>query len=292
VEVPSGGGSFDVDLVDRFGNAFPTRQVSANATWDLRTLTPFDWADLFLTNATGSYTTQEQNAIIDAVDSWFAAGIWQKRRVINLFTGKNAFDNSLNLCYPFDAENAGRMTFVGSPTHNSNGITFGATSAAVTNMPRLHLPLQSLNIFFYSRTNSVVSGIGLDVCTAPFQPQTYMGLRDNSTDRSLFAGNGTVTTAGTVSDSRGGFHGNFISGVNASKYVKNGDTASPITTLTNGTSLNYGMFSLNGFTGTVQFPTSRNYAGFALGEALTDAEMAADYAIWQQFQTDFNGRQV
>ena len=34
VEVPSGGGSFDVDLVDRFGNAFPTKQVTANATWD------------------------------------------------------------------------------------------------------------------------------------------------------------------------------------------------------------------------------------------------------------------
>jgi hypothetical protein len=40
VEVPSGGGSYDLDLVDRFGNAFPTKQVTANATWDLRTLTP------------------------------------------------------------------------------------------------------------------------------------------------------------------------------------------------------------------------------------------------------------
>jgi hypothetical protein len=286
VEVPSGGGSFDVDLVDRFGNAFPTKQVTANATWDLRTLTPFDWADLFLNTATGSYTTQEQNAIIDAVDSWFAAGIWQRRRVINLFTGKNAFDNSLNLCYPFQGAENQQFTFQGSPIHDSNGITLGTGNGIYINLLRSQIPLQSLNMFFYSRTNSLVAGAGADIALVS-TPQTYIGARDGGIDRCLFQGNGVSNLTGTTPDSRGGFHGNYITGTNASKLIRNGNTGTPISTLTNGTQYSAHQFSMN-----IQFPTNRNYAGVAFGEALTDTQMQDDYTIWQTFQADFNGRQV
>jgi hypothetical protein len=286
VEVPSGGGTFDVDLVDRFGNAFPTKQVTANATWDLRTLTPFDFADIFLNTLTGTYTAGEEQAIIDAVDSWVLAGIWQRRRAIFPFVGANAFDNSLNLKYPFDNESSNRLTFIGSPTHDSNGITYSAGNGAYFNLLRTHLPLQDLNMFFYSRTNSLVAGAGTDIALNA-APQTYFGVRDAGSDRVLFGGNGAISTAGTVADSRGGFHGNYISGVNASKAIKNGNTASPLSTLTNGTAFSAGQFSMN-----ILFPTNRNYAGVAVGLSLTDTQMQDDYDIWQQFQTDFNGRQV
>jgi hypothetical protein len=294
VEVPSGGGTFDVDLVDRFGNAFPTKQVTANATWDLRTLTPFDWADIFLNTLTGTYTAGEEQAIIDFVNDLHLAGIWQRRRAIFPFVGGNAFDNSLNLKYPFDSNDSGRMLFIGSPTHNSNGITFASTNAALTNIPRGHLPINDLNVHFYSRTNSVVAGVGMDFTTAPLIPRTYVGVRDNGGDRVVFAGNDSFSTSGSTPDSSGGFHANYIAGANACKLIRNGDTSTPIMTLTNGSALGIGTLTLNGLTtnSNVQFPTNRNYAGFAVGLSLTDAQMLDDYTIWQQFQTDFNGRQV
>lgn len=63
IEVPAGGGTYDLDLVDRFGNAFPTKQVSANATWDLRTLTPYDFADLYLSRLTNPPTGAQLTAL-------------------------------------------------------------------------------------------------------------------------------------------------------------------------------------------------------------------------------------
>jgi hypothetical protein len=297
IEVPSGGGSYDLDLVDRFGNAFSTKQVSANATWDLRTLTPFDFADIFLNTLTGTYTSGEQQAIIDLVDDLNQAGIWELRRVILPFTGANAFDNSLNLKYPFNAPNAGQMRFLGSPTHNSNGVTFSSTSAGILAFAIDHIPSRNKNFFIYSRTNNLPTSTALDVATSEIgQPnQTYMGIRDNNSNRALFAWDDTINISGTNTDSRGGYHTNAIVGTNASKFVKNGDTSSPLITLTSGTTSQHSNLSLGGAVLprlTIQFPTSRNYAGFAIGLSLTDTQMQDDYTIWQQFQTDFNGRQV
>jgi len=295
VEVPSGGGVYDLDLVDRFGNAFPAKQVTANATWDLRTLTPFDYVDIFLTNATGSYTSGEEQAIRDAVDDWFASGIWQRRRAIYLFTGKNAVDNSLNLKYPFNNSNSDSISFVGSPTHNSNGVTFSATSASYVNITRPMFPLLDFNIFVYSRTNNLPTGLAFDVVQAVSNPQNYIGIRDNNTNRAFFGFNGQPNTTGTNSDSTGGYHTNCVTGSNASKFVKNGDTGTPLLTLTAGSQINTSVLCLGGLVSnslSISNPTSRNYAGFALGLSLTDTQMQDDYTIWQQFQTDFNGRQV
>jgi hypothetical protein len=296
IVVPTGAGSFDVNLVDRFGNNLGTKAVTANANWDLRTLTPFDWADIFLTNATGSYTSGEQQAIIDAVDDWFTSGVWERRRAIYLFTGKNAFDNSLNLKYPFNSNNTDNLVFAGSPTHNSNGVTFSATSAALININSIMLNVQNTNFFIYSRTNSLPTGLAFDLVTANVSSnQTYIGLRDNNTNRCFFAFNGNINVSGTNTDSRGGYHTNAIAGTNASKFVKNGNTGSPLLTLTAGTGISASTFGLGGAVNeifTVTSPTSRNYAGLAVGLSLTDTQMQDDYTIWQQFQTDFNGRQV
>jgi hypothetical protein len=78
--------------------------------------------------------------------------------------------------------------------------------------------------------------------------------------------------------------------------IKNGITGSPLRAITAGNNnLNASRISLGGTAANftiVNFPTSRNYAGFAFGESLTNSQMLDDYNIWQTFQTDFNGRQV
>jgi hypothetical protein len=158
------------------------------------------------------------------------------------------------------------------------------------------LNVQNTNFFIYSRTNSLPTSLAFDLVTSNISSnQTYIGLRDNNTNRCFFGFNGSVNTSGSNTDSRGGYHTNAIVGSNASKFVKNGNTGSPLLTLTSGTGISPCTF---GFGGNVQdtlaigFPTSRNYAGLAIGLSLTDTQMQDDYTIWQQFQTDFNGRQV
>jgi len=294
VEVPSGGGAYDLDLVDRFGNAFPTKQVSANATWDLRTLTPFDFVDIYLNTLTGSYTSGEEQAIIDFVEDLHLAGIWQRRRVIFPFVGGNAFDNSLNLKYPFDSINAFRGTYLGSPTHDSNGITFSTTSLMYTNFPDTFLIENDLNIFCYSRTNSLPTGAVTDmgVLVSTASQATRITIRDNNSDRCI----GTIKggqAIGTNTNSQGGYHLNGVAGANASKLVKNGSTT--LVNITGGTFHGLSHVTLGGTlsqTGVIQLSSSRNYAGAAIGLSLTDTQMQDDYDIWQQFQTDFNGRQV
>jgi hypothetical protein len=129
VEVPSGGGSFDLDLVDRFGNAFPTKQVTANATWDLRTLTPFDWADLFLSResswgVSGFYTDSDAvTAVTNLVDDLFSAGLWELMYGVYPLVGGTAAKHKWNLRYPFNSQNSNILNFSGSPTHNREGIS-------------------------------------------------------------------------------------------------------------------------------------------------------------------------
>lgn len=295
IDVATGGGTYDLDLVDRFGNAFPTKQVGANATWDLRTLTPFDWADLFLNTATGTYTTQEQNAIIDAVDSWFLAGIWQRRRIINLFTGKNAFDNSLNLCYPFDDDNAGKMLFVGSPTHDVNGVTFSSTSVGlIPQTIQTLLGKEDYNYFIYCRTNSAVVN-GYDVLPSQSDGASLYGIELRNTSNETRGYFTSTAAIASNTDSRGGYHINGISGSNMSSVFKNG-TSIANATLSLYSGLQQSHLNIGGrcnYRGaSLTATTSRNYAGFALGKDLTSIQMQDDYTIWQQFQTDFNGRQV
>jgi hypothetical protein len=67
--------NFDLNLVDRYGNSFPTKQVTANANWDLRTLTPYDMADIFL-NELSSPTITVQNAINYYVENMDLADLW------------------------------------------------------------------------------------------------------------------------------------------------------------------------------------------------------------------------
>jgi hypothetical protein len=296
LEVPSGGGSFDVNLVDRFGNDLGTKTVSANANWDLRTLTPFDFADIFLNTLTGSYTSGEEQAIIDFVEDLHLAGIWERRRAIFPFVGGNAFDNSLNLKYPFANQWANQLRFFGSPTHDSNGVTMGATSMAYLIENAVWLPKQDFNIFFYSRTNSTpASGLVLDVRAQSFDGASRFFLGAKLSDGLAYFGAGGLLTVANA-DSSGGYHGNAIGGLTDSKLFRNGlslgtvvntdyagENLSPI--CLGGQLSNYRATGMN-------LPTERNYAGFALGLGMTDEQCEDDYDIWQQFQTDFNGRQV
>jgi len=290
IEVPSGGGSYDLDLVDRFGNAFPTKQVTANAAWDLRTLTPFDFADLYLSRLSNPPTGAEETAYIQFITDQVTSGIFQRRIGIFPIIGGNSSDVLVNSAYPYNSE---LMSFdaklLGAPTIDANGITINNGQCFIYAMSRISLPLNSLNVFVYSRTNNLPSSLAFDYTTQASNPQNYLGIRDNNNDRSFGGINGGINASGTNTDSRGGYHLNGILGTNACKTVKNGVTSSPLTTFTIGGAVNFTVHCFGSLFGTNA--PNRQYAGFAVGLSLTDTQMQEDYTQWQALNTALN-RQV
>jgi hypothetical protein len=164
----------------------------------------------------------------------------------------------------------------------------------ITNFPDIFLIENDLNIFCYSRTNSLPTGGVTDMGTfiANAGQSTRISIRDNNSDRCI----GTIKgaqTIGTNTNSQGGYHLNGIVGASASKLVKNGSTT--LVNITSGSFHGLTHITLGGTlngAGAIQLSSSRNYAGAAIGLSLTDTQIQDDYTIWQQFQTDFNGRQV
>jgi hypothetical protein len=260
IEVPSGGGSYDLDLVDRFGNAFPTKQVTANATWDLRTLTPFDFADIFLSELTAPSSTI-QTAIIDLVDDLNAAGLWDKFHTIHPLVNGSANDHALNLKYPFRNRYSFLAYYEGSPTHNSNGITTNGSSNGMI-IPINPFHYQTTNdqfgMSFYSRTDAASGGgsaVSFDMGSTLNGYAEYNGIsiRDSANDQLFTVGGGSFVY----------YNNNYT-----------GDTLGLVTGVLNGTvggiSKN-GVLLTGGSTGTVNLSAFRRTSAIALGGVYFDS---------------------
>jgi hypothetical protein len=113
--------SFDVNLVDRFGNDLGTKPVTANANWDLRTLTPFDFADIFLSREANWGGATIENALIDLVDDLVSAGLWTKFINFHPHIGTTANNHKWNLKYPFNTRESFSEIYSGT-THNAFGV--------------------------------------------------------------------------------------------------------------------------------------------------------------------------
>jgi hypothetical protein len=303
IEVPSGGGSYDLDLVDRFGNAFPTKQVSANATWDLRTLTPFDFADIFLNQLTAPSSTI-QTAIIDLVDDLNAAGLWDEFYTIHPLVNGNANDHAVNLKYPFRKSSANLARFQGSPTHNANGITTNGSNNAMI-IPLI--PDQFANggdrfaVSVYSRTDGA-SGSNLNTDIGGVSNNlieiTRIMIRTSANYQDAVMGGGasvyvhnnayTGSALGLFSTYLGGAtDGLARNGVNLTGGI---NSKSPSQQPTQFSAICVGG-QWSGGTNAPQWNTARNYAYAASMKAWSLAQEVDHYNAVQTFQTTL-GRQV
>jgi hypothetical protein len=303
IEVPSGGGSYDLDLVDRFGNAFPTKQVSANATWDLRTLTPFDFADMFLNQLTAPSSTI-QTAIIDLVDDLNAAGLWNEFYTIHPLVNGNANDHALNLKYPFRKSSANLARFQGSPTHNANGLTTNGSNNAMI-IPLI--PDQFANggdrfaVSVYSRTDGASGGtLNTDIggVSNNLVEITRIMIRTSANYQDAVMGGGgsvyvhnnayTGSALGLFSTYLGGAtDGLARNGVNLTGGI---NSKSPSQQPTQFSAICVGG-QWSGGTNAPQWNTARNYAYAASMKAWSLAQEVDHYNAVQTFQTTL-GRQV
>jgi hypothetical protein len=175
------------------------------------------------------------------------------------------------------------LRFVGSPTHDANGITYGVgTYSVISGFSRLYLPSQNLNCCIYSRTNNSVTANDIaPISQAPYD--MFMRIKDASGN--VFPGDGGLfASTANPNPSTGLYTLNSIVGTNASKVVRNGTTGSPLVTGTAGIASNLDYIQMGQ-------STLRNIAFYGIGLSLTDTQMQDDYTQIQALQTSFS-RQV
>jgi hypothetical protein len=284
IEVPSGGGFYDLDLIDRFGNAFPTKQVTANATWDLRTLTPFDFADIYLNTLSVTPTLTFENAIIDLVDDLSTSGVWQKKHAIWVLCAGNSFDTALNLKYPFANRSSFQLNHIGSPTFASDGILYNRTTQhSVTQYNPSIFSQQDLSMSVYSQTNGAVTGPGIDmgIISTGSSIIAQLTIKDDSATRCVGAAFGSVTIGTNTGNADGYFQLNAQTNF---KIVRHGVT---LLTGTTGTIIGVSDVYINGRNnnGVSDFKAGRKYSLSAVGLGLTDTQIADEYTAIQTFHT-------
>jgi hypothetical protein len=285
IEVPSGGGSYDIDTTDRFGNVLPTIIVSADTTLNWNS---YDFADLYLSRLVNPPTGTQLTAVYTFFDDMITAGIFQKSNGIGLIIGGSDVDHSWNARYPFDNRNSGMLQYIGSPTHSSTGIeTNGTTSAAYVSMGTALMDFRDKQISCYVRvandgalSTSVSFGAGsgnggIKMCPRTFgaTPQYFAegGAIGAPTNKDGFISLKNLSGTGQA------YHNGVSIGTNSSNAV---DMMCPIA---------FGAQILA--IGTIDRPCPINFSYYYFGSALTDAQELDHYNIVQALQTAF-GRQI
>jgi hypothetical protein len=191
IEVPSGGGSYDIDTTDRFGNVLPTIIVSANTTLNWNS---YDYADLFLSRESLWGGSTIENALIDLVDDLVSAGLWTK--IINLHPhiGTTANNHAWNLKYPFNKRTSFYELYSGT-THDSDGV-YLSTGDTKTNFmnPLLCADVNSFTYGFFQTSNfdnnaattnntamdNTLSSRGCQLAIRPSDGRVVWGINENA----------------------------------------------------------------------------------------------------------------
>jgi hypothetical protein len=286
IEVASGGGSYDIDTTDRFGNVLPTIIVSADTTLNWQS---YDFADLYLSRLTNPPTGAQLTAVYTFFDNMITSGLFQGSTNIQLCIGGNAADHSWNARYPFDNNSSMRSEFIGSPTHNVNGVSLNGTTQAVrTNCYVSYLDDYNKQISIYSRNNIINPSGGIIFNAGNGYSAQGFGITQDSRNRyateGLSLAPNTTASLGLLSLSR--------ESSTVMRYRLNAvnQTLSPYTgaAVYNRVTeeITIGAFMTKALTYSAF--KELNYCYFRVGNALTDAQETDHYNIVQALQTAFS----
>lgn len=252
-------------------------------------IAPPDEAQLFI-DAAGITDSTQQTAIIDLVAGLKTDGLWNKFYAIYPMVGGTASTHKWNLKDPRDLDVAFRLTFNGTVTHNSNGVTGnGSNGYANTyfNDSTVGITRSDFGLGVYSRTNTTGSRVGMGSVAA--SNYTWIAPRYNSTDDhcGMYS---VVATNNVLSNSLGLITAQRASS-SAYKVYQNGvleDTQN-----TSETAYNYlNMYLMcRHLMGSPSNYSSDNYAFFYMAKSMTDAEQTSLYNRVQTYQTTL-GRNV
>ena len=301
IVVTSSAVSYNLTLIDKNGNTFPQTGINSNASWDLRTLTPYDYANIFLSQLNSPSATIVQ-AITEFVSDMVGYGLWDNLYTCHPFVNANANDHALNLKYPFRNPSANYGYFVGSPTHNSNGITTNGSNAMVIPVsPDVYANGGNrFGISIYSRTDgSAVNTLSNDFggTTSPNQEQmSRIWIRSNNNQIGSMGGSGDIYFNNAYTGSAQGLFSTCL-GTTVDHLTRNGviltggavSTKSPVQQ-----PRIYGLAVgayFNGSNTGIFWGVARNYAYASTQQAWTVADEVNHYVAVQKMQTTL-GRQV
>jgi hypothetical protein len=219
----------------------------------------------------------EQNALIQLVVDLKNVGLWDKMDVIYPFIGGTALSNSFNL----KNTNQYQITWYGTVTHNSNGITGdGSSGYGDTNYDISAVNNFSLGI--YSRTNVEEATYEIGSFNSSLN-NTATYLRIKVTDTMLYNINSIEPSSVPNSDSSGFFASSRVSNMDLSYNIRGISTT--ITKVSDNTpNLNLYILGLN-FNNSLFGASSKNLAFCYLSKGLTSNEINNLATIVQDFQT-------
>ena len=293
--VPTGATPYTLGLTDRYGNSFPTESISSNATWDLRTLTPFDWADLFLSKeaswgVSGVYTdAQARTAITNLVASLFSAGLWSKLHFFLPLIGGTSTKHSYNLIYPFNNRLSFQAEFVGSPTHSGLGmVCSGSNGLFVAYHPNHFKSGYEFHYGIYSQGGDRATGFTADMgYNIGLNSGFYVSAVYNSNLNHRVGMFSAQSSSYTGTDA-GYWIGNRLG--TSFRSMRNGTNLINATTTADG-SLSFPLSALitlggtNAGNGAIQNGAARTYSTFHMGDGLTTQNLTDMNTIVQAFNT-------
>jgi hypothetical protein len=248
-------------------------------------------AQAFLT-ATSITDPTITTAINDLVVTLKGLGLYTRFQALYPFVGGTATTHKFNLINPLDTDAAFRLTFGGTVTHNSNGITnSGLTlSGGITHFtPSVNFTLNNAHMSIYSRTNITQNSYDMGALTGTFDT----ALITSGFSNRFFASFGTTSNYTSIvnADSTGHFISNRDPAVTAnSKGYRNGSLLINAVQAHQLPTLPIGIGGSNRSTG-LGTNSTRNYAFSSIGFGFSDSEAASFTTTVQTFQTTL-GRQV
>jgi hypothetical protein len=285
-------GNTNLNLIDRFGNDLGSKSISNSPNVDLRTLTPYNWADIYLSRLTNPPTGAKLTAVYTYFNDMISNNLFQGSTKIDLCIGENAADHSINARYPFLNNSSNISNFIGSPIHNANGVQLNGTNQAVrTNTYISYLNDYNKQISIYKRNTNfggVVINAG-NVNTA----QGFGFVEDAAGGRTRFYAEGVGI--GPYATGVNGLWSLSRESSTVIRYRRNGvnDTLSPHTGAAVYNNVTAEIIIGAEMTQALTFSSFNHlhYCYFRVGNALTDAQELIHYNIVQALQTAFS-RQV
>lgn len=242
-------------------------------------------AQAFIT-ATGITDSTQQSAINTLTISLKSANVWTKLDAIYPFVGGTAFTHQFNLKDPRNLDAAFRLSYVGTVSHSSTGITHQAGTISYSNT--FYNPVsvsrgqndQSQGV--YVRPN-VAGESDLGMLASGGNVALYSRFNDGNT---YFRNNDLSGSAGGGADSTGFFIGN-----RASSLESRNRRRGTLLVVTTTSSANFNSSIIFGTLSNIANGAGREYAFAFVGKALTDTETLDFHNAVQTYQTTL-GRAV
>lgn len=284
----TGVSEIEVGTTDRNGNILPTIIITPEAP-DLNWKS-YDFADAFL-SALSSPTTTDEDDIHQLTEDLSSIGTLTKFIWLAPYIGGTDTDHSLNLRYPYPTGGF-KTQFIGSPTHNSDGVQGGANKYAKNGICLMNLNEADFSMGLYSLDSAVTAntviemGFGTDFGNFT---GLYLGNHASLGSQPFFSNkNYGSKLSFTLMDASGQF--DCVMSGSRKAVARNGSVIASSTS-----NLGFSVIPMDSFTFLAYkgdaTGNSRRIALHYIGEHFSDTEIADNYTAFQTFQTS-RGRNV